>query len=155
MKIVLALKISQRSSKSHSKIHEQCFQFSRSVMSDSLWPRESQHARSPCLSPTPRDHPNPCVLSQWCHPTISSSVVMSVFFFLAYFTLYNRLQFKREIILKEPNRAEDYNNWSKKKNTLEGNNRLHVIKEWISKQKTRVIEIIQVEQQKKGKKNVK
>ena len=80
---------------------------------------------------------------------------MSVFFFLAYFTLYNRLQFKREIILKEPNRAEDYNNWSKKKNTLEGNNRLHVTKEWISKQKTRVIEIIQVEQQKKGKKNVK
>ena len=49
--------------------------FSRSVMSDSLWPHEPQHARPPCPSPTPRVHPNPCPLSQWCHPTISSSVV--------------------------------------------------------------------------------
>ena len=34
-----------------------------------------QHARPPCPSPTPRVHPNPCPLSRWCHPTISSSVV--------------------------------------------------------------------------------
>ena len=34
-----------------------------------------QHARPPCPSPTPRVHPNPCPLSQWCHPTISSSEV--------------------------------------------------------------------------------
>ena len=44
-------------------------------MSDSLRPHESQHARPPCPSPTPRAHPNPCPLSQWCHPTISSSVI--------------------------------------------------------------------------------
>ena len=50
-------------------------QFCRSVMSDSLRPHEPQHARPPCLSPTPGVHPNPCPLSQWCHPTISSSAV--------------------------------------------------------------------------------
>ena len=42
-------------------------QFSLSVMSDSLWPHELQHARPPCPSPTPRVHPNPCPLSWWCH----------------------------------------------------------------------------------------
>ena len=50
-------------------------QFSRSVVSNSLRPHEPQHARPPCPSPTPRVHPNPCPLSWWCHPTISSSVV--------------------------------------------------------------------------------
>ena len=50
-------------------------QFSRSVMSDSLQPHESQHARPPCPSPTPGVHPNPCPLSWWCHPAISSSDV--------------------------------------------------------------------------------
>jgi len=50
-------------------------QFSRSVVSNSLQPHERQHARPPCPSPTPGVHPNPCPLSQWCHPTISSSVV--------------------------------------------------------------------------------
>ena len=50
-------------------------QFSHSVMSDSLWPHEPQHTRPPCPSPTPGVHPNPCPLSQWCHPTISSSVI--------------------------------------------------------------------------------
>ena len=50
-------------------------QFSCSVMSNSLWPHEVQHARPPCPSPTPRVHPNPYPLSWWCHPTISSSVV--------------------------------------------------------------------------------
>ena len=44
-------------------------------MSDSLWRHEPQHARPPCPSPTPRVYPNPCPLSLWCHPTISSSVV--------------------------------------------------------------------------------
>ena len=37
-------------------------------MSDSLWPHESQHARPPCLSPTPGDYSNSCPSSQWCHP---------------------------------------------------------------------------------------
>ena len=50
-------------------------QFSLSVVSDSLWPHESQHARPPCPSPTPGVHPNPYSLSRWCHPTVSSSVV--------------------------------------------------------------------------------
>ena len=51
------------------------YQFSRSVMSDSLWPHEPKHARPPCPSPIPRVHTNPCPLSQWYHPTISSSVI--------------------------------------------------------------------------------
>ena len=50
-------------------------QFSHSVVSDSLRSHEPQHARSPCPSLTPGVHTNPCPLSQWCHPTISSSVV--------------------------------------------------------------------------------
>ena len=48
-------------------------QFSRSVVSNFLWPHELQHARPPCLPPTPRVHPNPCPLSRWCHPSILSS----------------------------------------------------------------------------------
>ena len=51
------------------------FSISGSVMSNSLWPHEPQHARPPCPSPTLGVHPNPCPLSRWCHPTISSSVV--------------------------------------------------------------------------------
>ena len=43
--------------------------------SDSLQPHKPQHARPPCPSPTHGVHPNPCPLSRWCHPTISSSVV--------------------------------------------------------------------------------
>ena len=50
-------------------------QFSRSVVSDSLRPHESQHARPPCPSPTPRVHSDSPPSSQWCHPAISSSVV--------------------------------------------------------------------------------
>ena len=50
-------------------------QISCSVMSDSLQPHESQHARPPCPSPTPRVHSDSRLLSQWCHPAISSSVV--------------------------------------------------------------------------------
>ena len=50
-------------------------QFSRSVVSDSLWPHESQHARPPCPSPSPGVHSDSRPLSQWCHPAISSSVI--------------------------------------------------------------------------------
>ena len=51
------------------------FQFSRSVVSDSLRPHELQLSRPPCPSPTPRVHSDSCASSQWCHPAISSSVV--------------------------------------------------------------------------------
>ena len=50
-------------------------QSSRSVVSDSLRPHGPQHARPPCPSPTARVYSNSCPLSQWCHPTISSSVI--------------------------------------------------------------------------------
>ena len=50
-------------------------QFSCSVMSNSLRPHESQHTRPPCPSLTPGVYPNPCPVTWWCHPTISSSVV--------------------------------------------------------------------------------
>ena len=49
--------------------------FSHSVVSNSLWPHQSQHTRPPCPSPTPRVHADWCSSSQWCHPAISSSVV--------------------------------------------------------------------------------
>ena len=49
--------------------------FSRSVVSDSVWPHGLQHSRLPCPSPSPRGCSNSCPLSRWCHPTISSSVV--------------------------------------------------------------------------------
>ena len=49
--------------------------FSCSVVPDSLWPNGLQHARLPCPSPTHGACSNSCPLSQWCHPTISSSVV--------------------------------------------------------------------------------
>ena len=45
-----------------------------------LQPIESQHAKPPCPSPTPRVDPNPCPLNRWCHPTISSSVVPFSFY---------------------------------------------------------------------------
>ena len=50
-------------------------QFSRSVVSDSLWSHGLQHARLPCPSPTPRACSKSCLSSRWCHPTISSSVI--------------------------------------------------------------------------------
>ena len=50
-------------------------QFSRSVVSDSLRPHESQHARPPCLSPNPGVHSDSRPSNQWCHPAISSSVI--------------------------------------------------------------------------------
>ena len=69
-----------------SKVNIRCFwherqngvqfsQFSHSVMSNSLWPHESQHTRPPCPSQTPGVYPNPCPLGRWCHPAISSSVI--------------------------------------------------------------------------------
>ena len=51
-------------------------QFSRSVVSDSLRPHESQQARPPCPSPTPRVHSNSRPSNWWCHPAISSSVYL-------------------------------------------------------------------------------
>ena len=56
-----------------SKQNHFSVQFS-SVVSNSLWPHEPQHARPPCLSPTPGIYRNSCPLSQWCHLTISFSV---------------------------------------------------------------------------------
>ena len=50
-------------------------QFSCSIVSDFLGPHELQHTRPPCLSPTPGVYPNSCPSSQWCHPTISPSVI--------------------------------------------------------------------------------
>ena len=51
------------------------FQFSCSVVSDTLWPHGLQHARLPCPSPTPGTYSKSCPSSRWCHPTSSSSVV--------------------------------------------------------------------------------
>ena len=50
-------------------------QFSHSVVSDSLWPHESQHARPPCKSPTPGVYSYSCPLSRRCHSAISPSVI--------------------------------------------------------------------------------
>ena len=50
-------------------------QFSHSVMSDSFWLHDPQHARSPCPSPTPGVYQNSCPSSRWCHLTISSFVI--------------------------------------------------------------------------------
>ena len=58
-----------------SSLRKKSVQFSRSVISDSLWPHELQHARPSCPSPTPGAYPNSCPLSWWCHPTILSSVI--------------------------------------------------------------------------------
>ena len=44
-------------------------------MFNSLWPHGLQHTRLSCPSPTPGVYSNSCPLSQWCHPTISSSVI--------------------------------------------------------------------------------
>ena len=46
-----------------------------SIVSDTLRPHESQHAKPPWPSPTPRVHANSCLLTRWCHPAISSSVI--------------------------------------------------------------------------------
>ena len=59
------------------KVRKYSVQFSRSVMSDSLGPHESQHARPPCPSPSPRVHSDSRPLSPWCHSATLSSVVPS------------------------------------------------------------------------------
>ena len=59
----------------HSLFVFSSVQFSHSVVSDSLWPHESQHARPPCPSPTPGVCSNSRPLSRWCHPAFSSSVI--------------------------------------------------------------------------------
>ena len=64
----------------HQETHWQYYihssvQFSCSVMSNSLRPHESQHARPPCPSPSPGVYSHSCPLSWWCHPAISSSVI--------------------------------------------------------------------------------
>ena len=56
-------------------LREQSVHFSRSVVSNSLWPHGLQHTRLPCPSPTPRSRSNSCPSSRWCHPPISSSVL--------------------------------------------------------------------------------
>ena len=58
-----------------SNLHADSVQFSCSVVSDSLWPHDSQHARPPCPSPTPGVHSNSRPLSWWCHAAISPSVI--------------------------------------------------------------------------------
>ena len=68
-------KISLFSKFGNTRIMFSSVQFSRSVMSDSLRPHESQHTRPPFPSPPPRVYSNSCPLNQWCHPTISSSVI--------------------------------------------------------------------------------
>ena len=55
-------------------------QFSRSVVSDSLWPHGLQHTRPSCPSPIPGVHSNSCPSSRWCHPAMSSSVIPFSFF---------------------------------------------------------------------------
>ena len=67
--------VSSRVVFSREAAYHSSVQFSCSVVSDSLRPHELQHARPPCPSPVPGDHPNLCPLSRWCHPTISFSVV--------------------------------------------------------------------------------
>jgi len=58
-----------------AKCRSSVSQFSPSVVSDSLRPHKLQHVRPPCPSPTPGAYSNSCPSSQWCHPTISCSVV--------------------------------------------------------------------------------
>jgi len=71
----LTLLVGMKSGTAIRRVQFSSVQFSYSVMSDFLRPHELQHTRPPCLPPTPRVHPNPCPLSQWCHPAISSSVI--------------------------------------------------------------------------------
>ena len=61
----------------HSIFYGVCsFQFNLSVVSDSLQPYGLQHNRSPCPSPTPGACSNSCASHWWCHPTVSSSVIL-------------------------------------------------------------------------------
>ena len=75
--VVLWCQLSQLQKYSTSQLLKWDNQFSsvQTVMSDSLRPHGLQHARPPCPSPTPRAYSNSCPLSQWCHPTISPSLI--------------------------------------------------------------------------------
>ena len=75
MGLIFWSKITQWHSTKNNKLICSSVKFSRSVMFSSLQPHGLQHTRPPCPSPIPRVNPNSCPLSQWCHPTISSSVV--------------------------------------------------------------------------------
>ena len=72
----LKLNIQKTKIMASGPISQSVSQFSRSVASDSLQPHELQHARPSCPTPTPRVYSNSCPLSWWCHPTISSSVIL-------------------------------------------------------------------------------
>ena len=61
--------------RSNRRWQESVHQYSHSVVSDSLWTHGLEHTRVPCTSPTPGVYPNSCLLSRWCHPTISSSLI--------------------------------------------------------------------------------
>ena len=74
-KILKAAREKQQVTYMRNPIRFSSVQFSHSVMSDSLRPQETQHTRPPCPSSTHGVYPNPCPLSRWCHPAISSSVV--------------------------------------------------------------------------------
>ena len=63
-----------RSNVIFNSLRGELYQFSYSVVSNSLRPQGMQHTRLPCPSPTPGPYTNSCPLSRWCHPTISSSV---------------------------------------------------------------------------------
>ena len=82
-------------------------QFNRSVMSNSLWPHELQHAKLPCPSPTPGAYSYSCSLRQWCHPTTSSSIIPFSSRLQSF--LRNRV-FSNESILR--NRWPEYWNFS-------------------------------------------
>ena len=76
LKVTLVSILLQSFQWNHSKVaSDQFSSVACSVMSNSLWPHEPQHARPHCPSPTPTVHPNACPLTEWCHPTISSSLI--------------------------------------------------------------------------------
>ena len=72
-------------------------QFNSSVMSNSLWPHGLQLARPPCPSQTPRACSSSCPLSQWCHPTISSSVLPSAFNLSYIQSLFQWIRFSHQV----------------------------------------------------------
>ena len=75
VRLNICLAMSFRPAQSNRNTMWASVQFNSPVVSESLRPHESQHARPPCPSPTPRVYSNSCPSSQWCHPTISSSVI--------------------------------------------------------------------------------
>ena len=73
--LFLSLSLSRRFTVHIESDYSSSVQFTRSVVSDSLWSHRLHHGRLPGPSPTPRACSNSCPSSRWCHPTISSSVV--------------------------------------------------------------------------------